>query len=112
MTQPVFDGTVLKDMYAKTSTIPIPIFAGIMPLVSARNAEFLHNEVPGIRIPDAVRRRMGKAGTRGSAEGLAVAAEMIDEALGYAPGFYIMPQLGKYEMAMELVKHIKAGVKP
>ncbi|OGG46702.1 MAG: hypothetical protein A3F84_25215 [Candidatus Handelsmanbacteria bacterium RIFCSPLOWO2_12_FULL_64_10] len=111
MTQPVFDGAILREMYAKTAHIEAPIFAGVMPLVSGRNAEFLHNEVPGIRIPDGVRRRMAEAGDRGAEEGLAVAAELIDGARDFAPGFYIMPQLGKYEMALELVRHVKAVAK-
>jgi len=111
MTQPVFDGAVLGEMYAKTAHLGIPIFAGIMPLVSGRNAEFLHNEVPGIRMTDGVRRRMAEAGDRGAEEGLAVAAELIDGARDVAPGFYIMPQLGKYEMALELVRRVKEKVR-
>ena len=108
MTQPVFDQTILDEMYRRTVYLNIPVFAGIMPLVSGKNAEFLHNEVPGIRIPDTVRRRMAEAGPRGTEEGLAVAAELIDGAAGTAPGFYLMPQLNKYDMALELVKHVKA----
>jgi homocysteine S-methyltransferase len=111
MTQPVFDGAVLREMYEKTAHLGIPIFAGVMPLVSGRNAEFLHNEVPGIRIPDGVRRRMAEAGERGAEEGLAVAGELIDGARDAAPGFYIMPQLGKYEMALELVRRVKEKVR-
>ena len=111
MTQPVFDPELVELLYEKTSHLEVPIFMGVMPLVSYRNASFLHNEIPGIRIPDDALTRMRDAPAGGaSAEGLLIAKELIDVARARAPGFYLMPQLEKYEAAVELVRHIKQGV--
>jgi homocysteine S-methyltransferase len=74
-----------------------------MPLVSERNAEFLHNEVPGIQIPDAVRARMsGKKGKAGRAEGLALARELMQEAAPSVAGFYLITPMDRYEIVAEL----------
>ena len=76
--------------------------------MSGRNAEFLHNEVPGIVIPDEIRQRMaGKSGDDGVREGLAIAREFIEAAIGRVGGFYLIPPFGKYEIAVELVRFIK-----
>ena len=109
MTQPVFDATLVPEIYSRTAHLDIPVFLGVMPLTSYRNATFLHHEVPGIRIPASVLDRM-KAAPEDLAvqEGLAIARDLIDAAMAHAPGFYIMPQLEKYEVAAELVKFIKA----
>jgi homocysteine S-methyltransferase len=78
-----------------------------MPLVSERNAEYLHNEVPGISIPDSVRRRMkGLEKEAGVREGLAIAREFIQATFDAAGGFYLMPPFGKYELALELIDYI------
>ncbi len=88
----------------------IPVLLGILPLVSERNAEFLHNEVPGIQLPESVRQRMrGKSGEEGINEGMAIAREMIDAGKGRVRGFYLMPPFGKVELALELVGYIRKG---
>ena len=107
MTQPIFDVERMKEMYEQTADLGVPVFLGVMPLVSYRNASFLHNEVPGIRIPVEVLKRMKEAPKEAAQEeGLAIAKEMVEESMSYAPGFYIMPQLEKYLVAAELVKYI------
>ncbi|MBU5614293.1 bifunctional homocysteine S-methyltransferase/methylenetetrahydrofolate reductase [Geomonas azotofigens] len=107
-TQPIYDIARFHDMMEQTAHLGIPVLPGVLPLVSGRNAEFLHNEVPGIVIPDEIRKRMaGKSGDEGVAEGLAIAKEFIDAASTRAGGFYIMPPFGKYEIAVELVRYIK-----
>ncbi|NLC69958.1 MAG: bifunctional homocysteine S-methyltransferase/methylenetetrahydrofolate reductase, partial [Desulfuromonadaceae bacterium] len=69
----------------------------------------LHNEVPGITIPDPVRERLkGKSGEEGVREGLAVARELIDAARGRAGGFYLIPPFGRVEPALELIDHIRS----
>ena len=69
--QPVYSARVLDELLEKTAPFGVPVLVGILPLVSERNAEFLHNEVPGITLPEAVRERMrgkqGEAGVRGTA---------------------------------------------
>jgi len=107
-TQPIYDLERFERMIEQTRDLGIPILPGVLPLVSGRNAEFLHNEVPGIVIPDVIRERMaGKVGEEGIREGLAIAREFIDAAIGRVGGFYLIPPFGKYEIAVELVRFIK-----
>jgi methionine synthase I (cobalamin-dependent)/5,10-methylenetetrahydrofolate reductase len=108
-TQPVYDLERLDAMLEQTRHLGIPILPGVLPLVSGRNAEFLHNEVPGIVIPEEVRQRMaGRVGEDGVREGLAIAREFIDAAIGKVGGFYLIPPFGKYQIAVELVRYLKS----
>lgn len=110
-TQPVYDVATLTRLTQETEALQIPVLVGIMPLVSERNAEFLHNEVPGIHLPESVRARMrGKSGDTGINEGLAIAEELI--AAGNASGlggYYLIPPFGRVEMAIALIKKIRRG---
>lgn len=107
-TQPLYDLDRLDEMLARTAHLGVPILPGILPLVSERNCEFLHNEVPGIVIPEPIRRRMrGKEKEAGIREGLAIAREFIAAARDRVGGFYLVPPFGKYEIAVELVRFIK-----
>jgi homocysteine S-methyltransferase len=111
-TQPVFDLAVLREMLDRTRHLPIPVLPGVLPLVSERNCEYLHNEVPGISIPDEIRRRMaGKEKEEGAREGLAIAREFIAAAHGMVGGFYLIPPFGRYGIAAELVRFIR-GLPP
>ena len=108
-TQPIYDLARFEQMMEQTAQLGIPVLPGVLPLVSGRNAEFLHNEVPGIVIPDAIRERMaGKAGEEGIREGLAIAREFIDATIDKVGGFYLVPPFGKYEVAVELVRYIRS----
>ncbi len=107
-TQPLYDIAKLDEMLVLTAPLGVPVLPGILPLVSERNAEFLHNEVPGIVIPAEVRERMrGKAKEEGVREGLAIAREFIASVRDRVGGFYLIPPFGKYEIATELVSFIK-----
>ena len=107
-TQPLFDLERLDTMLRLTGGMGIPILPGILPLVSERNTEFLHNEVPGIVIPEEIRARMrGKGKEEGVREGLAIAREFIDAARNRVGGFYIIPPFGNHAIAAELVRHIR-----
>jgi homocysteine S-methyltransferase len=105
MTQPVYDAAVLERFLDDCSGIGLPVLVGLLPLASYRNAEFLHNEVPGMQVPQAVRDRMRKAGTGAAArkEGVAIAREMLALVRSRVAGAYIMPPLEKYELALEVV---------
>jgi methionine synthase / methylenetetrahydrofolate reductase(NADPH) len=87
---------------------PVPLLLGILPLVSSRHAEFLHNEVPGIRIPDASRAAMAEAGPRGSEAGIEMADALLAQVEAEVAGTYLMPSFGRYEQAAELVRRIRA----
>jgi homocysteine S-methyltransferase len=107
-TQPVFDPAVLDRLLAATRPLGVPVLVGLMPLVSERNAEFLHNEVPGIVLPEEVRRRMrGTTGAAGVRAGMAICRELL--AAGQAAGvggYYLIPPFGRVELALELVAAI------
>jgi homocysteine S-methyltransferase len=107
MTQPVFDSTLLERFLERVRDLDIPFLVGILPLFSYRNAEFLHNEVPGMTIPDDVRRRMQKAVTAeaAQAEGIRIARGVLAEIRHFrgVRGAYIMPPFGRYEMALKVL---------
>lgn len=105
MTQPVYDPAVLDKFLDDIAHLGLPVLVGLLPLASFRNAEFLHNEVPGMSVPDAVRERMRKAGTgpQARAEGVAIAREMLAAVRSRVAGAYIMPPLERYELALQVV---------
>jgi homocysteine S-methyltransferase len=104
MTQPLYDMEQLLAFLDRVGPVPIPLILGIMPLQSHKHTEFLHNELPGVTIPEHVRERMRLAGERGIAEGVLQAQEFLTEAQRYVHGIYLMPSFGRYEMVAELVK--------
>ena len=82
----------------------IPILIGILPLQSFRHAEFLHNEVPGIHVPDWVRARMHEAGNEGQAAGVELARDLLARCKSMANGVYLMPSFGRYENCLEVLE--------
>jgi homocysteine S-methyltransferase len=108
MTQPVYDPAVLERFLADTAPLGLPILVGILPLASHKNAEFLHNEVPGMQIPEDVRKRMKAAGSGPEArrEGVRIAREMLAAVKDKVAGAYVMPPLGRYEMALEVIEGV------
>jgi len=111
LTQPIYrpdDGPKLIEAYeAKHGKFDKPILAGILPLVSARHANFLHNEVPGISIPDEARTRIEAAGESGAKVGVELAVELIQSIKGWASGIYMMPQFHRYDQASEIIVAVK-----
>ena len=86
------------------------MLAGVLPLLTARHAEFLHNEVPGIVIPAEVRERLREAGGAAWQTGLAMAAELVAELRSAdVAGIYLMPQFGRYDLAAEVVEVARAA---
>jgi homocysteine S-methyltransferase len=113
MTQPIYDRGQW-DRFMETASarfgdrLPKPVLLGILPLHTARHAEFLHNEVPGITIPDEVRAAMHAAGERGAEVGMEMALALLAEMRPLVQGTYVMPSFGRYEMAAELARRIRA----
>ncbi|MDP3277549.1 MAG: bifunctional homocysteine S-methyltransferase/methylenetetrahydrofolate reductase [Deltaproteobacteria bacterium] len=105
MTQPVYEPAVLERFLKDTEGLGVPVLVGLCPLISFRNAEFLHNEVPGMRIPDATRERMRKVGTGEVArrEGVRIARELLEQVHHRVAGAYVMPQREYYESAIEVL---------
>jgi homocysteine S-methyltransferase len=81
----------------------LPIVAGILPLYGPRHAAFLHNEVPGIDIPDPIQKRIIDAGDDSPKEGVVVASELLLRIRQLAQGAYIMPAFGRYDLAAGVV---------
>ncbi len=108
MTQPVYDTAVLERFLKDVAPLKVPVLVGLLPLASYRNAEFLHNEVPGMSIPEDVRERMRKAGSgdKGRAEGVAIAREMLGAVKDRVAGAYVMPPFNRYELALRVIEGI------
>ena len=113
LTQPIYrmeDGPKLLEAYeAKHGKLNKPILAGILPLVSAKHANFLHHEVPGVFIPEEALKKIESAGDteRGVKVGVELAVELIQQIKGWAGGVYIMPQFHRYDMVAEIIEKVK-----
>ncbi len=107
MTQPIYEIAPLLRFLERAGKPPIPVLLGCIPLHSSRHAEYLHNEVPGITIPEAVRDRMRAAGERGHEEGLLMAQELLAQARSMVQGVYLMPSYRRYDIVAQLTKMLK-----
>jgi homocysteine S-methyltransferase len=109
MTQPVYDPRTLERFLSLIRHLDVPLLVGILPLYSHRNAEFLHNEVPGMSIPDDIRERMRQAGSgeRAQLEGVKIAQEATLAARELAQGVYIMPPFNKVELAVRVIEVLR-----
>ena len=103
MTQPLYSADPLERFLERLGPIRTPVLLGIMPLQSYRHAEFIHNELAGVTVPEDVRERMRRAGERGIEEGLAQARDLLEQTRSMVSGVYLMPSFGRYEVVAELV---------
>jgi methionine synthase I (cobalamin-dependent)/5,10-methylenetetrahydrofolate reductase len=112
ITQPVFDPAQLEKFLKQIDHVRIPIVAGIWPLVSVRNAEFLANEVPGVTVPAEIITRMRKANEKskehGVREGIAIAREMLERVRPSVQGVQVSAPFGKVDLALEVFKEVLA----
>ncbi len=108
ITQPVFDPRQLERFLREIESTRIPIVAGIWPLVSLRNAEFLANEVPGVVVPDDVLDRMRRANQKSAdhavAEGVAIGREMLALVRSEVQGVQVSAPFGKVPLALEVLQ--------
>jgi methionine synthase / methylenetetrahydrofolate reductase (NADH) len=106
ITQPVFDAGQLEAFLRSVESSRIPVVAGIWPLVSVRNAEFLANEVPGVTVPDEIISRMRRANAvskeHAVQEGIAIAREMLERVRPVVAGVQVSAPFGKAELALEV----------
>jgi len=105
-TQPVYDLAQLDRFLERAGGSPVPVLVGVLPLHSFRHAEFLHNEVPGITIPDAVRARLREAGDRALRAGIELAQSLVHEVRRRYGGAYLMPSFGRFEVVAEVLDAI------
>ena len=109
MTQPIYDPRTLERFLSLIRHLDVPLLVGILPLYSHKNAEFLHNEVPGMSIPDDIRERMRQAGSgeRAQLEGVKIAQEATLAARELAQGVYIMPPFNKVDLAVRVIEVLR-----
>ncbi len=103
-TQPVYDLEALDRFLARLGRPPVPIVVGILPLHSARHAEFLHNEVPGITIPEPIRARLRGAGDHALRVGIETGQAILAEVGRRYAGAYLMPSFGRFEVVAEVLE--------
>ncbi|MET0648712.1 MAG: bifunctional homocysteine S-methyltransferase/methylenetetrahydrofolate reductase [Pyrinomonadaceae bacterium] len=106
ITQPVFDTEQLRDFLKRIEHVRVPVVAGIWPLVSYRNAEFLHNEVPGVRVTPSIMERMRLASDKGKDaardEGLAIARECLLDVRDVIQGVQVSAPFNNVKYALEV----------
>jgi len=108
LTQPVYqpqEAAAFITRYAdQVGPLEIPVLVGVLPLYSARHATFLHNEVPGVIIPEDLRQRMQAAGEGAAHEGVRIALELVEQMRSWISGIYLMPQFNRYDLAAEIIE--------
>jgi len=111
MTQPVYDPRTLERFLDDCAPLGLPVMVGILPLASHRNAEFLHNEVPGMAIPAEYRDRMARAGggsgPAARAEGIRIAQEALAAVKTRVAGAYVMPPFNRVDAALEVLSVVQ-----
>ena len=111
ITQPVFDADQLETFLRSVESLKIPVVAGIWPLVSVRNAEFLANEVPGVTVPEEVISRMRRANAiskeHAVQEGISIARELLERVRPMVAGVQVSAPFGKAELALEVLAEVR-----
>ncbi|MER3403731.1 MAG: bifunctional homocysteine S-methyltransferase/methylenetetrahydrofolate reductase [Chloroflexota bacterium] len=109
-TQPIFEMAVVEATAEFLHKLGIPWFVGVLPLRSARHAEFMHNEVPGISIPESILQRMADAPEESAlAVGIEIAQQFVKQADPYAQGLYLMPPAGSAQIALQVIRVLRRG---
>ncbi|MBF0169488.1 MAG: bifunctional homocysteine S-methyltransferase/methylenetetrahydrofolate reductase [Nitrospinae bacterium] len=103
MTQPVFELPLLEKFLRRIEPFRIPVLVGILPLASYRSAEFLHNEVPGMQIPEAIRARLRDAGEGARSVGVEIARNALDACRSSVEGVYVMAPVGGAATALAVL---------
>jgi homocysteine S-methyltransferase len=106
ITQPVFDTDLLERFLERISHVRIPLFAGIWPLASLKNAEFMNNEVPGASVPEKLLSRMRKADTIEAQreEGIAIAREALERVRPMVDGVQVSVPFGRVESVLKVIE--------
>jgi 5,10-methylenetetrahydrofolate reductase len=104
-TQPLFDRTTVENSLNRVASFcRIPILVGILPLRSAKHAEFIHNEIPDMTVPESVREAMRKSGTEGARVGVEIAQRFLLDVKPLVQGVYLMPPFNRFDMAVDVLK--------
>jgi 5,10-methylenetetrahydrofolate reductase len=103
-TQPLYEMRTLEQFLSRIEQYKIPVMLGLLPLRSYKHAEFLHNEIPGMVIPDWIREKFRKAGDKAGPLGVEIAINFLKEAKSSVAGVYMMPPFKKYEMIPRILE--------
>lgn len=103
-TQPIYDPLDLERYLKRIPDIRLPLCVGVLPLRNHKHAEFLHNEVPGINVPEEIRDRMRLAGDKGPEMGVQIAREFLNEVRSVVAGTYLMPPFNRFDMAADVME--------
>jgi methionine synthase / methylenetetrahydrofolate reductase (NADH) len=103
VTNPIYEAAALDRLQAVAADAKVPVLVGVLPLLSVRQAEYLHNEVPGMSVPEAVRNRLEAAGGRAAELGVEMALEFLEAARGHVQGAYVIPAAARYDLAARVV---------
>jgi homocysteine S-methyltransferase len=107
-TQPLFDPLTLEKFLDDVSAFcAIPVFVGIMPLRSSKHAEYIHNELPDMSVPERIRTAMKNSGTEGARVGVELAREFLLATKPLVQGAYLMPPFNKFQMAVDVIRGMK-----
>ncbi len=104
LTQPVYTPEDVDKVWSLLGGFPRPVIMGVLPLRNVRHARFLHNEVPGIVIPDSVMNRIEEAGDEAAAEGIAISRELLSAVAGRISGAYFMPPFDRLTIVPETLR--------
>ena len=111
ITQPVYSEEKLIEIHEETKHLDTPIYIGLMPLTSSKNAEFLHHEVPGIKIADPIRDSLAALNNdpvKSAQEGINITKSLIDTAAELFNGIYLITPFLRYEMTVELSEYARS----
>jgi methionine synthase I (cobalamin-dependent)/5,10-methylenetetrahydrofolate reductase len=105
-TQPMYEMSTLEDFARRTEQWHIPVMLGILPLRSYKHAEFLHNEIPGMVVPAAVREKLRAANGKAAEIGIQLATQFLREAKAMVAGAYLMPPFKRYDIIPQILQAV------
>jgi methionine synthase I (cobalamin-dependent)/5,10-methylenetetrahydrofolate reductase len=103
VTNPIYEAAALDRLQTIVEDTRVPVLVGVLPLVSVRHAEYLHNEVPGMTVPEPVRERLERAGDGAPELGVEMAVDFLDAARAHVQGAYVIPAAARYDLAARVV---------
>jgi homocysteine S-methyltransferase len=107
VTNPIYDPAALERLREIAAEVRVPVLVGVLPLLSLRQAEYLHNEVPGINVPAEVRARLEAAGDRAAELGVELAVEFLEAARSHVQGAYVIPANARYDLAARVIARVR-----
>jgi methionine synthase / methylenetetrahydrofolate reductase(NADPH) len=108
---PRLDAFLQRYRELKGADFTLPVLMGVIPLFSVKHAQFLHNEVPGIIIPERIFARLEAAGEHAAQEGVKIAIELLEQMRDKVQGAYIIPYMGRYSLAAEVVDALASPIR-